>query len=104
MKLVKNFPTKFAFRSAQAVLGLLIATAWPRPALAQNQITTFDPLGAGSAAGQGTFPQQNLNSGAIVGYYVDANNVSHGFIRSPHGKYTIHRCSGGRRYTSVASH
>jgi hypothetical protein len=72
--------------------------------LAQNQITTFDPLGAGSAAGQGTFPQQNLNSGAIVGYYVDANNVSHGFIRSPHGKYTIHRCSGGRRYTSVASH
>jgi len=88
MKFVKNFPTKFAFWSAQAVFGLLIATAWPQLVLAQNQITTFDPPGAGTAAGQGTFPQQNLNSGAIVGYYVDGNSVAHGFIRSAHGKYT----------------
>ena len=53
-----------------------------------HQITTFDPPGAGTAAGQGTFPQQNLNSGAIVGYYVDAKNVAHGFIRSADGNYT----------------
>jgi len=52
MKFVKNFPTKFAFWSAQAVFGLLIGTAWPRLVLAQNQITTFDPPGAGSAADQ----------------------------------------------------
>ena len=66
----------------------LIATAWPQLALAEHQITTIDPPGAGTAPGQGTFPQQNLNSGVIVGYYVDAKNVSHGFIRSRHGKYT----------------
>jgi hypothetical protein len=51
--------------------------------------TTFDPPGAGTAKGQGTFPQQNLNSGAIVGYYIDAKNAAHGFIRSADGKYTI---------------
>ena len=56
---------------------------------AGSQATTFDPPGAGMAAGQGTFPQQNLNSGAIIGYYVDGNSVAHGFIRSAHGKYTI---------------
>jgi len=43
MKFVKNFPTKLAFWSAQAVFGLLIVTAWPQPASAQNQIATFDP-------------------------------------------------------------
>ncbi|HET6176786.1 MAG TPA: hypothetical protein VFE61_07640, partial [Candidatus Sulfotelmatobacter sp.] len=69
-----------------AISALLIATAWPQLALAAHQITTFDPPGAGKGAGQGTFSQQNLNSGVIVGYYVDANNVSHGFIRSRHGK------------------
>jgi hypothetical protein len=88
MKLVQKFSTKFAFRSVQAVFGLLIATAWPQLALAQNHGTTFDPPGAGTAAGQGTFSQQNLISGAIVGYYVDAKNVAHGFIRSAEGKYT----------------
>jgi hypothetical protein len=88
MKFVKSFPTKFAFWSVQAVFGLLIAITCPHLVLAQNQITTFDPPGAGTAAGQGTFPQQNLNSGAIVGYYVDGNSVAHGFIRSADGNYT----------------
>lgn len=86
---VKNFPTKFAFRSAPAVFGLLIAMVWAQLVLAQNQAITFDPPGAGTAAGQGTFPQQNLNSGVIVGYYIDGNSVAHGFIRSAWGKYTI---------------
>ena len=57
--------------------------------VARSQITTFDPQGAGTAAGQGTFPQQNLNSGTIVGYYVDADAVAHGFIRTVDGSYTI---------------
>jgi hypothetical protein len=57
--------------------------------VAGNQITTFDPQGAGTAAGQGTFAQQGLNSGTIVGYYIDADSVAHGFIRSIDGKYTI---------------
>jgi hypothetical protein len=76
MKLAKCFPKKLAFWSAQ-----LIAIAWPQMMLAQNQITTFDPPGAGTTASQGTFPQQDLNSGAIVGYFVDGNSVAHGFKR-----------------------
>ena len=57
--------------------------------VAGNQITTFDPQGSGTAAGQGTFAQQGLNSGTIVGYYIDADAVAHGFIRTTNGKYTI---------------
>lgn len=72
-----------------ALPAFLIAAAWPQLALAADRITTFDPPGAGKGAGQGTFAQQNLNSGAIVGYYVDAKNVAHGFIRTADGKYTI---------------
>jgi len=53
-----------------------------------NQVTKFDPPGAGTAAGQGTFAQQGLNSGAIVGYYVDADGMAHGFVRSVNGNYT----------------
>src|SRR3974390_735035 len=56
--------------------------------VARNQATSFDPPGAGTLAGQGTFPQQNLNSGAIVGYYVDADGMAHGFIRNVDGNYT----------------
>jgi len=57
---------------------------------AGNQITKFDPPGAGTAAGQGTFAQQGLNSGTIVGYYVDAvaGGTPHGFLRSGDGNYT----------------
>lgn len=55
----------------------------------RRRIVKFDPPGAGTGAGQGTFPQQNLNSGVIVGYYVDAKNVAHGFIRCADGNYTI---------------
>ena len=89
MKFAKNFRTKFAFPSAQAVFGLLLAIAWPQLVLAGNPITTFDPPGAGTAAGQGTFPQQILNSGTVVGYYVDTDGMAHGFIRSVRGTYTI---------------
>jgi probable HAF family extracellular repeat protein len=71
-----------------ALSTLLIAAAWPQQALAEHQIATIDPPGAGTAQGQGTFPIQILNSGVVVGFYVDAKNVSHGFLRSAHGKYT----------------
>ena len=56
-----------------------------------NQITKFDPPGAGTAAGQGTWAEQGLDSGTIVGYYIDAvaGGTAHGFIRSVDGQYTI---------------
>jgi hypothetical protein len=54
-------------------------------------ITTFDPPGAGTGSGQGTFPSGNDGvspAGAIVGDYLDANNVYHGFLRAPDGVFT----------------
>jgi hypothetical protein len=48
-----------------------------------SAITTFDAPGAGTAAGFGTFPKSINDAGAITGHYSDANNVKHGFLRSP---------------------
>jgi hypothetical protein len=46
-------------------------------------ITTFDAPGAGTGAFQGTFTSQNNPGDAITGFYIDANNVYHGFLRTP---------------------
>ena len=34
------------------------------------------------------------NFGEITGYYEDANNVFHGFVRSPEGKFTTFEAPG----------
>jgi hypothetical protein len=59
------------------------------------RVITFDAPGAGTSAYQGTgcFAYTDCsvlinNWGAITGYYLDANNVFHGFLRSPEGKFT----------------
>ena len=49
----------------------------------KGEITTIDVPGAGAGAGQGTFAVSINPAGAITGYYVDANNVGHGFLRIP---------------------
>ena len=54
-------------------------------------VTTFDAPGAGTGSGQGTFTASTggLNpAGAIVGGYLDASNVNHGFVRAPDGTFT----------------
>jgi hypothetical protein len=60
-----------------------------------QRFITFDAPGAGTGSGQGTgcFAYSDCsvlinNFGAITGYYLDANNVFHGFVRSPEGKFT----------------
>jgi hypothetical protein len=50
---------------------------------AQSKITTFDAPGAGTGPGQGTIPEQNTPAGTIVGYYIDANGIGHGFVPTP---------------------
>src|SRR5215469_1866159 len=45
-----------------------------------NTFTTFNAPGAGTAAGQGTITFSINLFGVITGYYVDANNVAHGFV------------------------
>ena len=71
-----------------AGLALAVAIVGGSGSALAQKITTFDPPLAGNGAGQGTYAQQGLNSGTIVGYYVDADNVAHGFIRSVNGNYT----------------
>jgi len=56
-----------------------------------GNFTAFDISGAGTAANQGTFPQffSALNlAGASTGFYIDASNVYHGFVRAPNGEIT----------------
>jgi hypothetical protein len=77
-------------------LGMAVAANAHEP-----RIITFDPPGAGTGQYQGTgcFAYTNCsvlinNAGAITGYFLDANNVYHGFLRSPDGKFTIFNAPG----------
>ena len=54
----------------------------------EGAITTFDALGAGAGAGQGTFGGGINPAGIIVGSYLDANNVNHGFLLSRNLAFT----------------
>jgi hypothetical protein len=48
-------------------------------------IELFDVPHAGTAAGQGTVPQNINAAGDIVGWYFDTNGVAHGFLRHHSG-------------------
>src|ERR1022692_2187316 len=50
-------------------------------------IVTFDAPGAGTSAGQGTTALFNDPAGAIFGFYLDASNVDHGFLRARDGRF-----------------
>ena len=57
-----------------------------------GMLTQFDDSEAGTTANQtpqqGTFPVSLNDVSVVTGYYVDANGVSHGFLRTPGGKLT----------------
>ena len=88
------------FLTAIALSGALVVPV----GAAQNatsRIITFDAPGAGTGPNQGTgcFAYTDCSvlindSGAITGYYLDANNVYHGFLRSPDGKFTTLNAPG----------
>ena len=63
---------------ALCTLGLSLSASAQKSAF-----TTFDPPGS-----VGTSPNSINRSGAITGWYYDANFVGHGFVRSPHGTLT----------------
>jgi hypothetical protein len=46
-------------------------------------IVRFDAPGAGAGNNQGTYVGANNTPGDVPGYYTDANNVYHGFLRKP---------------------
>jgi hypothetical protein len=56
--------------------------------------TTFDVPGAGTGAGQGTFPFAISNDGDITGFYVDATGANHGFLRDKKGVITTYDVPG----------
>ena len=55
-----------------------------------GRLTTFEAPGADTTPNDfnGTFPNSINDAGVITGFYVDANNVSHGFVRSTEGAFT----------------
>lgn len=87
-----------------AAMTLLSILAFPSGFAAQNanfKIIPFDAPGAGTEFNQATGVGQGTGCfvvtaclfavnqwGAVAGTYLDANNVFHGFIRSPQGRYT----------------
>ncbi len=53
----------------------------------KQEIITFDAPGAGTGPYQGTEAIEINPEGAITGFYFDSNNVAHGFLREPYGKF-----------------
>jgi len=51
--------------------------------------TTFDAPDAGSVPGsfEGTYPFGINTKGATTGWYIDAADVNHGFVRDKHGAF-----------------
>lgn len=78
---------------ALCTLGLNAAASAGEP-----KFTVLDAPGAGTGSNQGTgcfgCTFAINQSGAIVGTYLDANNVFHGFVRSPEGKFTTFEAPG----------
>jgi len=63
---------------------------------AAQKIISFDAPGAGTIANPfvGTFPTGMNNEGAIAGAYIDANQVYHGFLRTPKGNFVTFQAPG----------
>jgi hypothetical protein len=54
----------------------------------------FEVSGAGTAAGQGTFPNNINLEGSATGDYVNSTGVSYGFVRTPGGSITKFNAAG----------
>jgi len=64
-----------------------VLAAWPQAGPQwENKIITIRAQSAGTGAGQGTWVNAINSFGEVAGWYVDGNNVYHGFIRGLDGK------------------
>ncbi len=68
-----------------------------------GKFTTFDAPGADTTAGSfnGTVAVSINDLGAIAGSYLDASGFSHGFLRSPDGKFTTFDVPGAGGFGST---
>jgi hypothetical protein len=89
------------FLSTLTMAGALVMPVGAAQYADGPRFITFDAPGAGTGSGQGTgcFAYTDCsvlinNWGAITGYYLDANNVFHGFLRSPEGTFTNFEAPG----------
>src|SRR5262245_20435200 len=91
MKPFYSAKRKLQFLPAATILiALAISTS-----ISAQTITTFDAPGAGTGFLQGTLALNIDPSGTIIGASIDANNVRHGFIRSPRdGSFTMFNAPG----------
>jgi hypothetical protein len=78
-----------SFRTIAALMltTLMLVVAATTGATAQT-FTTFDAPGAGTGAYEGTFGGGINTAGVIAGYYNDASDVYHGYVRAANGKIT----------------
>src|ERR1700722_4210532 len=62
----------------------------------EPHIISFDAPGADTTPGSynGTFATGMNNFGTVTGYYVDANDVYHGFLRNPDGNFPTFEAPG----------
>ena len=84
--------TTAAVARRKVALALCVALCMVGLAFPQDDdkatIITFDAPGAGTGSGLGTFPLSINSTGAITGYYTDANFLDHGFLRARDGTIT----------------
>jgi hypothetical protein len=84
--------------AALAMIGLFASIPNLHAQESEARIVAFDVPGAGTGAYQGTGCfgcTFSINtSGTVVGTYVDANNVYHGFLRAPGGTVTTFEAPG----------
>jgi hypothetical protein len=94
----RSFTLGICGRAAGAcalALAVLLGLAIVAAPLAQAQtITTFEAPGAGTGANQGTIGVYINTAGVISGYYGDASNVYHGFVRASNGMITTFEAPG----------
>ena len=70
---------------------------------AEGKFIIFEVPGADTTAGSynGTSPSSINDLGVVTGSYWDANSFSHGFLRSPNGKFTTFDVPGAGGYGST---
>lgn len=89
-------------KGAGALCLALCALGLCASASAQPTIITFDAPGAGTGMGQGTFGMIVTPAGTLGGVVIDANNVSHGFVRAPGGAITTFDVPGAGTAKALA--
>ena len=92
-----------------SAITLLLALAIPPWVAAQDnsdgrhaKFILFDAPGAGTGAGQGTYPLAINPRGVIAGGYYQADGFSRGFLRARHGTLTEFNAPGARGASAVS--